>query len=90
MKLTRKWNPDRYYIDGEEVSKDAYDAAWTPRDGFCLNFKEMDFWDRENNGKGRYISQLAKKPGDPNAYARSPGHAMEKAKRAGKEVERVR
>jgi putative FmdB family regulatory protein len=28
-------------------------------------------WRSENGGKGRYISQMAEKQGDPNAYFRS-------------------
>jgi len=40
-------------------------------------------WEYESGGKGRYISQLASKPGDPNAYCRSREEIREKAKRAG-------
>ncbi len=39
----------------------------------------------ENNGKGRYIGQLAARPDvvDPNAFCRSQNEAIEKAKRQG-------
>lgn len=42
-------------------------------------------WQAENNGRGRYIGQLAARPDvdDPNAYCRSQAEAIEKAKRQG-------
>lgn len=40
-------------------------------------------WEQENGGRGRYISQLAEKQGDPNAYCRSKESVREKAKIAG-------
>lgn len=42
-------------------------------------------WEYENNGRGRYIGQLAPKADvvDPNAYCRSRTEAVEKAKRQG-------
>jgi putative FmdB family regulatory protein len=49
-------------------------------------------WQFENNGRGRYIGQLAAKPDvtDPNAFCRSRTDAVEKAKRQGwKNIEKV-
>lgn len=43
-------------------------------------------WEGENNGRGRYIPQMAKRANDPRAYARSQGEAIEKAKRFGYSV----
>lgn len=51
-------------------------------------------WENENGGRGRYISQLQDKPGpegsDPDAYCRSQGEIIEKAKRRGKKATRTR
>ncbi len=45
------------------------------------------FWENENGGRGRYISQLQKEQGkfgsDPDAFCTSQDAAMEKAKRRG-------
>lgn len=46
-------------------------------------------WHDENNGRGRYIGQLADKPGDKRAYCHSRSEAMEKAKRRGFEATRA-
>lgn len=40
-------------------------------------------WEDENDGRGRYITQLASKKQDPNAYCRSREEIREKAKKAG-------
>lgn len=47
-------------------------------------------WESENGGRGRYIPQMAKREGDPRAYARSQSEAIEKAKRLGYSVSRER
>lgn len=51
-------------------------------------------WETENGGRGRYISQLQRKPGpefsDSTAFARSQSEAIDKAKRRGFTVERAR
>jgi len=50
-------------------------------------------WESENGGRGRYISQLQTEPGPPgekDAYCRSQSEAIEKAKRRGLQVTRVR
>lgn len=49
-------------------------------------------WEMENGGRGRYISQLQQEPGErePAAYCRSQSEAMDKAKRRGLKVTRVR
>jgi putative FmdB family regulatory protein len=44
------------------------------------------FWEFEGNGRGRYISQLATKLNDPNAYCRSRQEAKAKAKARGMRV----
>ena len=43
----------------------------------------------ENNGKGRYYSQLGDKPDDPRAFCRTREEAREKAKRRGFQVENI-
>lgn len=51
------------------------------------------FWETENGGRGRYISQLQQvpgKPNDPNAFCRSQSEIFEKAKKLGLHAERVR
>lgn len=51
------------------------------------------FWENENGGRGRYISQLQQHVGeanDQNAFCRSQNEAIDKAKRLGMTVERVR
>lgn len=52
------------------------------------------FWENENGGRGRYISQLQQTPGkmgsDPDAYCTSQDAAMEKAKRRGLNPVKVR
>ncbi len=52
------------------------------------------FWENENGGRGRYISQLQKTPGrvgsDPDAFCTSQDAAMEKAKRRGLNPVKVR
>jgi putative FmdB family regulatory protein len=40
-------------------------------------------WETENDGRGRYISQLAKHQDDQSAYCRSRQEAITKAKDAG-------
>lgn len=40
----------------------------------------------ENNGRGRYYSQLGDKPNDPKAYCRTREECREKAKRRGYQV----
>lgn len=51
-------------------------------------------WELENNGRGRYISQLQKEPGpagsEKDAFCRSQSEAIEKAKRRGFKVTRER
>ncbi len=52
------------------------------------------FWENENGGRGRYISQLQKEPGvgecDKDAFCRSQSEAVEKAKKRDLKVERTR
>lgn len=52
------------------------------------------FWENENGGRGRYISQLQDTPGpegsDPTAFCRSQSEIVEKAKRKGLVTERAR
>lgn len=83
--------PPRYYIDGKQVSEKEYAAAVPEKDGFCTNFlaSSLASWSSENNGRGRYIGQLADKVDDPKAYCKSVDHAMEKAKRRGFEAKRL-
>lgn len=40
-------------------------------------------WSDENNGRGRYIPQIAKHKGDPSAYYRSRSSLIDSAKRRG-------
>lgn len=47
-------------------------------------------WSSEEGGKGRYISQIADRPGDPKAWCKNQKEAMDKAKRKGHTVERTR
>lgn len=47
-------------------------------------------WSGETSGKGRYISQIASRPGDPSAYCKNQREAMDKAKKKGFSVERAR
>lgn len=50
-------------------------------------------WENENGGRGRYISQLQRKPGpegsDPEAYCRSQKEIFTKARKQGKRAERA-
>lgn len=45
-------------------------------------------WEYENNGRGRYIGQLAPRPDvkDPDAYCRSRRELVEKATKQGRKV----
>lgn len=45
-------------------------------------------WSTENRGKGRYCPQLAKKPGDPNAYATSKWDLIDQGYRRGWSIDR--
>jgi hypothetical protein len=78
-----------YHIDGKEVTQEEADRRYPskPFEGMPRTlFSTLENWASENNGKGRYISQLADKgPGrdDPNAYCRSQREAIDKAKVAG-------
>ncbi len=51
-------------------------------------------WESENGGRGRYISQLQREPGnsgsDPEAFCRSQSEIFEKCKRRGLNCERAR
>ena len=40
-------------------------------------------WRDENNGRGRYIPQVAKRKGDPSAYFRTQKELVDSAKRQG-------
>lgn len=49
------------------------------------------FWETENGGRGRYISQIQQgEKTDPNAFCRSQSEAIDKAKRLGYRVTRTR
>lgn len=41
------------------------------------------YWEQENGGKGRYISQLASRKGDPEAYCRNREEIIRKAEKRG-------
>jgi len=82
-----------YRINGREVTKKEWDTHKPARPcnyskGECPVLRMGDDnWSHENNGKGRYISQLAKRPDDPNAYCRSKAEVKETALRRGFSVE---
>lgn len=61
-----------------------------------ITFKVPDSgWEYENNGRGRFITQIAKREGngydenDPNAFCRSQREAIDKAKAQGYSVSKV-
>jgi hypothetical protein len=83
----------KYRINGREVTKEEWDAhkPTQPCDyskGECPVLRMGDDnWSSENNGKGRYISQLAQRPNDPKAYCKSKAEVKDTALRRGFTVE---
>lgn len=87
-------------INGRRVTQEEWDTIHPARPcdyekGEIPSFKAVDMgWEQENNGRGRYISQLQRTPGpegsDPQAFCRSQGEIIEKAKRRGLDVVKVR
>lgn len=79
-----------YQVDGRPSTKEEVDRLFPSKiEGVVKSGKvpvcrmpDMG-WEQENDGRGRYITQLADGIGDQKAYCRSRTEAMEKAKRAG-------
>ncbi len=83
----------RMHDDPSPCPKCGARVEWVPSVPFVKPAPDM-FWENENGGRGRYISQLQRAPGqgecDANAYCRSQNEAIDKAKRLGFKVERRR
>lgn len=53
------------------------------------SFRMDHDWSAENGGKGRYISQVAERQNDPNAYFRSQREALEYVNKHGGTAEKA-